>query len=578
LGDPNTADDVTPPLSRKASLIPSALTKIRRAIASPGWAVDDDEEVGPEKRTETLRDLFYIRDHCDEATFEEISTEVSEALQRTSRPYTVEELHKLTDIRGDLLERAILSRHPANERFPGEEIYPNVDNNPNSWLGRFMQYANQGEAPAGYTFWSGLCVMASALRRNVYLDWGIFKIYPAPYVILVGETAYRKSTSIEIATDVLDIANDIIEAREAVENEQLRKDWGVQGAHSSMVKILPTRGSPDYILLDSLQGAENYNRHDVRSARDVKVWDGACGILACDELSTFVGKDQPGSSRAIVYLTDFFGCPSKRTEGTRKHGGKVLRNIALTLLGGTTQEWVRKEVNESMFRGGFMGRCIFVPRWVTRADQYKPKYLDPLTAWDIAESLAGFAMMKPRRVRVTAKANEWNRNWYAAHGKIHCEDVAMSAYYSRRQGHLLRVAMLLAVSEQGPDAKVTEEIMEWAWRILQVEEEALPRMFAEFQANPLEDTFRYVIDVMIRSDCLEGKPVGHSVLYMKTRWRPAIGLAENFRAVMSSLIEQDVVRMEPENAYAAKRYKGIRYYFADGWRETKLGQAVQPKS
>ena len=569
MGDHDTVDNVTP-LTRKVSLVPSALEKIRRGMKHPEWAVDDDEEVGPERRVETLRDLFYIRDHCDERTFEEIVLEVSEALQKTSRPYSPRELHQLTDIRADMLERAILSRRPTNERFPGEEIYPNVEDNPDSWFGRYMQYANQGEAPSGYTFWSGFCALSTALRRNVYLDWGMFKIYPAPYVILVGETAYRKSTSINIATDVLDIANDIVEGREALENDRLLQEWGVAGAHSATVKILPTRGSPDYILLDSLQGTENHSRHDVRAMRDVKVWDGACGVLACDELSTLVGKDQPGSSRAIVYLTDFYGSPNKRSEGTRKHGAKILRNIALTLLGGTTQEWVRKEVNESMFRGGFMGRCMFIPRWVTRADQYKPKYLDPLTAWDIAESLSGFAMMKPRRVRVTRDADEWNREWYTNHGKRRSEDVALAAYYSRRQEHLLRLALVLAVSEQGPNAKLTVEIMDWAWRILQVEEAALPKMFSEFQANPIEDTFKHVTDAMLRESCLKGTPIGHSALYLKVRWRPGIGLAENFRAVMSSLVEQNVVRMEPENAFISKRYKGVKYYFTDAWREERL--------
>jgi hypothetical protein len=72
------------------------------------------------------------------------------------------------------------------------------------WLQKYLAFTYENEAPEIYHLWSGITILAHVLGRKVRLDRGYFTTYPGQMLtFLVGPPATRKSTAIDIATELL---------------------------------------------------------------------------------------------------------------------------------------------------------------------------------------------------------------------------------------------------------------------------------------------------------------------------------------------------------------------------------------
>ena len=73
------------------------------------------------------------------------------------------------------------------------------------WLGEYLRYTEIQESPTGFHFWTGVVLIASALRRNVFLPWGSIPVFPNHYIILVApQGRARKSTCISMGRQLVE--------------------------------------------------------------------------------------------------------------------------------------------------------------------------------------------------------------------------------------------------------------------------------------------------------------------------------------------------------------------------------------
>src|SRR5574338_1341831 len=78
------------------------------------------------------------------------------------------------------------------------------------WLTAFCNYASFGEAPRRMYFWTGVSVVAGALRRRVWIDQAYFSWYPNFYVILVAPPGIvSKSTTADVGMSLLRQVSDV---------------------------------------------------------------------------------------------------------------------------------------------------------------------------------------------------------------------------------------------------------------------------------------------------------------------------------------------------------------------------------
>jgi len=90
-----------------------------------------------------------------------------------------------------------------------------------NWLSAYGEYTTESESPDAYHLWTGLSILASATRRNLWLNQGIYLLFPNLYVILVGPPGVAKSTTIRMGRNILLGADDVVFGPDSITREEL---------------------------------------------------------------------------------------------------------------------------------------------------------------------------------------------------------------------------------------------------------------------------------------------------------------------------------------------------------------------
>lgn len=365
-------------------------------------------------------------------------------------------LLELDSIREQRRALKVASDNLVYERLPGEDIYPNDD----SWLARYMRYNQGNEVPPNWNFWCGVGVLAASLRRNLYVDMGNHEMWPNLYLVIVADTAARKSTAINTACAILSRANKIMALRGITPEKH--------------IYVSPQRCTPESFLNQIRDQELNFTNGDKR-------WDQArrkaCGIVRADELVTLLGKNTHNAGGWVELLTALYDSQESWVDSTISRGECILNEVALSFMVGSTADWIRDGVTESIFAGGFMGRCMFVTRPVNEREIPRPSPLDPINANELAEELIRNSIMATREFQVTKDWIAFHADWYHANKAQIREagDRRMAFYYSRKEQHILKLSMLLAVSEGRFWGEARD--LELANKCLTLEEHYLPMIF-----------------------------------------------------------------------------------------------------
>jgi hypothetical protein len=187
-----------------------------------------------------------------------------------------------------------------------------------NWLHTFLEWTvDRSESPESMILWSGLCTLASVLKRHVRVPkklMGGYDIYPNLFVIFVAPPAVaRKSTTVGRAEDLLRDLDGIAIGSTAVSASKLISD-----------------------MSDTL--------------------DGSITLLP-SELGTFMNVSQ---EEMYDVLTDLYDNKKIYTYSTRTHGLEIVENPCVNFLAATTPKWVEQQMPIHVIGGGFASRVIFI--------------------------------------------------------------------------------------------------------------------------------------------------------------------------------------------------------------------------
>ena len=71
------------------------------------------------------------------------------------------------------------------------------------WISAYLKYTEETESPVSYHTWTAVSMIAGALQRKCYMQWGLETIYPNMYIVLVGSAGRsRKSLAINIGEEI----------------------------------------------------------------------------------------------------------------------------------------------------------------------------------------------------------------------------------------------------------------------------------------------------------------------------------------------------------------------------------------
>ena len=333
-----------------------------------------------------------------------------------------------------------------------------------SFLRNYLEWTAGTEAPENYHFWSGLAALSAIVSRRVWLDMGLFQIYPNLYIVLLGPPGNGKTTCMRVAKNIVRDIGDIPFSAEAQTKE-------------SVVR---------------------YMRDNCPRTVDI---DGKVTVytpltIFVTELSHFFG---PNSGHMIDFLTTIYD-ENKYEARTKNKGDDVIEGPYITLLGCTTQDWITTYLKSDIIGGGFTRRVIFVNE---PSSEDKSNRI-PFPTRNPGQFVAKENLIKYGQILQASKgefkwdstAKNFYSKWYLSRDIPKDPDTA--GYYRTKPIQVLKIAMLVALS-RNPDPVLLQEDIEVAMALLEKTEVTLTRVFQGIGRNELNAVANKIIEFLWNS-------------------------------------------------------------------------------
>lgn len=394
------------------------------------------------------------------------------------------------------------------------------------------EYLN--EIPVEFHLYTGLTVLGAALRRNVYLERGVYRIYPAMLTVLVAPTGRcRKTTSINVGTSILRASGTTKVISEWISPEALIVS--LKQAKPSLVMRKTSDGSKAEI------GAELLD---------------ACGIIIAPELSVFMNQADY-CQMLLPLITRLADCPDIFPTETISRGSKELHNVAVSALEGTAPAWLLGTIKGVAFGGGFMARHLFV----CRDKPTQPCSNPPCLSIDLKSQLVSELITMSRRegpIELTEEAQAWNNDWYNKFYYEKSVEEKRASFHERKQDHYLRIAMLLAVSKN--KSRIDIEDLKEALALLERIEQEMFELFGSIERT--STVAGWAMDKVLRV-LHNTKRISHTDLLRRLT---SSGLhRDEVLSVLDTLIEvEEVIREEEAPSLRSRSKKGKVYYELSG--------------
>jgi hypothetical protein len=125
-------------------------------------------------------------------------------------------------------------------------------------------------------------------------------------------------------------------------------------------------------------------------------------------------------------------------------GDRLLKNIAISLLGASNPDWLASALPVDAHGGGFLSRVLYIVEQTTDRCFPRPPLLDEERRQSLKAHLRNINKEVRGEFKLTENAETWFDKWYREQGR---KLSTIEGLESRRPDHTIRLAMNLAISE-----------------------------------------------------------------------------------------------------------------------------------
>ena len=203
-----------------------------------------------------------------------------------------------------------------------------------TWLTKLLDSRSDFESPRKFFYWSALAAVSSVVKRKVYLRKRSggrtnYLLYPNIYVFLIGDSAVvRKGPPVKMA-------------------RKLVKAVG-------STRIISGRSSFQGIIKELATARTVY---DEKTQKQILYHDSSAFICASELRSSLIQDPQAFATLTDLYDGDFADEWKVLLRGS---GVEELKNVNITLLGGTNPAYLREVISGADVEGGIIGRSFMV--------------------------------------------------------------------------------------------------------------------------------------------------------------------------------------------------------------------------
>lgn len=286
------------------------------------------------------------------------------------------------------------------------------------WLTAYLDYLQETESPRVFNLWAGLSVLASSLKKHVFISRFPYKVYPNQYIVLVGPPGVGKGTAINPAVD-------------------LSKEAGT-------VNHLPDKITPEKIVEKLARGFSS-----------VRISGTQVTMATSDNTATIVQTELPiltqGSEWILPLLCELWEKGSF-TYDTKTKGTFEATGLCVSLLAGCVPNFIAKlnrDATEAV-TGGFASRCIFVYAskkskavpWPSMNGSYQLIRDNLIEDLKHISTLSGEFKFAPDGKALWEEF--YQNNVFDAND---FDSDMMTGFKARMASHVIKTAMALAISE-----------------------------------------------------------------------------------------------------------------------------------
>jgi hypothetical protein len=319
-----------------------------------------------------------------------------------------------------------------------------------SYLENYMHYASGNEAPEIFHKWAAISALSATIGRRVFVTQGHWQRHCNLYVILVGDPANGKSTAMNISKKLIMSLPSIPVMASSITKERLTQLLSNEDTTKASCRIVTSRFGRPYEFSQA--------------------------TLYANELVTLLGTN---SMAMIDFFTDVWDEDEFVVE-TKNKGTDRIPNPFVTLLGCMTPQVTSSLLKQNIISGGFSRRCIFVFNNKRGRPVPRPIVTDAQKA---ARTVCLSRLNELLKVRGEFQwaqgATEMFDEWYNYNSRLigKSVDIVMQGYYRSKDELVLKLAMLLQLSDNDELLLTPEKIQE-ALGILSDTESGLSRVFA----------------------------------------------------------------------------------------------------
>lgn len=302
---------------------------------------------------------------------------------------------------------------------------------PRSALHDWIAACSISEMPVSFQIGTALSITGALLRRNVWIDQVLWRVYPNTSILLVGPSGIGKDVSISNAFDVLHTIDPTL--------------YVGGKTMEAIVERLASMPAP------------------------------ACAVILAPELTAFLGsKDYQRSM--VQELTDILSTGKQVDVSLRSTGPRIIRQPTVTMMAGSTIEWLHAAMPSGSLEGGFFPRFLILCE--TQAGTSVPllKYSLTTDEWTAAKNararfISALATLTKRNSELTLTSTSTQLYTHYYNNRFNLYPPSVKAYANRSRDQVLRLAMLSAVLRDG--AFIEEEDISFGVAMMQYVAESI---------------------------------------------------------------------------------------------------------
>ena len=334
------------------------------------------------------------------------------------------------------------------------------------WLKAFLDYTEDLESPTAYLRWAGLSTIGGAAQRKIFAETQAYMAYPNMYVTLVGPAGSKKSTAVRAGRRLLKQIPGINLSADAP---------SVAGIMLEYADI----------------GAVNKEHQSLNAF-----------IYELSSLYENAAETMTG------FLTAIYDGDNDYLKRTRTGGKEAIARPWLNLLAGTTPTWLGDNLSRSAVEGGLVARTLYVYSEDIIIKSPFPRYtpalkrLESALVHDLAHLSALYGTFDFEGGE-DGDAYKWYDTWYRDRRRLpRVQDNRTAGYFTRKPQHLLKVAMLVALS-RGDNLVFTVDGLVTSLALLDSLEPGMTKAFSSVGGNTFASDLER-IQAQIRGCAREG--------------------------------------------------------------------------